>query len=57
MYVDTSSVYAAGYDIVNNLDGVLNEFDDIIGLDRIKSIHLNDSKNKLNSHVDHHTNR
>lgn len=52
---DTSSVYAAGYDIVNNLDGVLNEFDDIIGLDRIKSVHLNDSKNKLNSHVNRHT--
>lgn len=52
--LDTCHVYDAGYDIVNDLDGVLNEFDRIIGLDRLKAIHLNDSKNPFSSHKDRH---
>lgn len=52
--LDTCHVYDGGYDIVNNLDGVLKEFDDIIGLDRLKAIHLNDSKNPFASHKDRH---
>ncbi len=52
--LDTCHVYDAGYDIVNNLDGVLDEFDRIIGLDRLKAIHLNDSKNPFCSHKDRH---
>ena len=52
--LDTCHVYDAGYDIVNNLDGVLEEFDRIIGLDRLKAIHLNDSKNPFESHKDRH---
>ena len=43
-----------GYDIVNDLDGVLSEFDRIIGLDRLKAIHLNDSMNVLGAHKDRH---
>lgn len=52
--LDTCHVYDAGYDIVNNLDEVLEEFDRIIGLDRLKAIHLNDSKNPFKSHKDRH---
>lgn len=52
--LDTCHVYDAGYDIVNNLDGVLEEFDRIIGLSRLKAIHLNDSKNPFASHKDRH---
>ena len=52
--LDTCHVYDAGYDIVNDLDGVLEEFDRIIGLDRLHAIHLNDSKNPFNSHKDRH---
>ncbi len=52
--LDTCHVYDAGYDIVNDLDGVLSEFDRIIGLDRLKAIHLNDSKNPFESHKDRH---
>ncbi len=52
--LDTCHVYDAGYDIVNNLDGVLDEFDRIIGLERLKAIHLNDSKNPFSSHKDRH---
>lgn len=52
--LDTCHVYDAGYDILNNLDNVLEEFDRIIGLDRLKAIHLNDSKNPFNSHKDRH---
>lgn len=52
--LDTCHVYDGGYDIVNNLDGVLKEFDEIIGLDRLKAIHLNDSKNTFASHKDRH---
>jgi deoxyribonuclease-4 len=51
---DTCHVYDGGYDIVNDLDGVLNEFDRIIGLDKLYAIHLNDSKNPLASHKDRH---
>ena len=52
--LDTCHVWDAGYDIVNDLDGVLTEFDQIIGLDRLKAIHLNDSMNGLGSHKDRH---
>lgn len=52
--LDTCHVYDAGYDIVNHLDEVLEEFDKIIGLDRLKAIHLNDSKNPFESHKDRH---
>ena len=52
--LDTCHIYDAGYDIVNNLDGVLDEFDKIIGLDRLKAIHLNDSKNPFASRKDRH---
>lgn len=52
--LDTCHVYDAGYDIVNNLDGVLEEFDSVIGLDRLKAIHINDSKNPFESHKDRH---
>ena len=52
--LDTCHVYDAGYDIVQNLDGVLAEFDRIIGIDRLKALHLNDSKNPIGSHKDRH---
>ena len=52
--LDTCHVYDAGYDIVNDLDGVLDGFDRVIGLDRLKAIHLNDSKNPFASHKDRH---
>ena len=52
--LDTCHVYDAGYDIVNDLDGVLNEFNKIIGLDKLYAIHLNDSKNPFESHKDRH---
>ncbi len=52
--LDTCHVYSAGYDIVNDLDGVLEEFDAIIGLDRLKAIHLNDSKMPFASNKDRH---
>ena len=52
--LDTCHVYDAGYDIVNDLDGVLNKFDTIIGLDKLKAIHLNDDKNPFRSHKDRH---
>lgn len=51
---DTCHVYDAGYDIVNDLDGVLDEFDRVIGLDKLYAIHLNDSKNPIASHKDRH---
>lgn len=53
---DTCHVHDAGYDLVNDLDGVLNEFDHIIGLDRLKVLHINDSKNPINSRKDRHAN-
>lgn len=52
--LDTCHVFDGGYDIVNDLDGVLNEFDKIIGLDKLYAIHLNDSKNPMGSHKDRH---
>lgn len=52
--LDTCHIYDGGYDIVNNLDGVLEEFDKIIGLDKLFAIHLNDSKNPFESHKDRH---
>ena len=52
--LDTCHVYDAGYDIVGNLDGVLKEFDEVIGLDRLKAVHINDSKNPFESHKDRH---
>ena len=52
--LDTCHVYDGGYDIVGNLDGVLAEFDRILGLDRLKALHLNDSKNPFGSHKDRH---
>ena len=52
--LDTCHIFDGGYDIVNNLDGVLDEFDKVIGLDRLKAIHLNDSLNTLGSHKDRH---
>ncbi len=52
--LDTCHVYDAGYDIVNHLDDVLSEFDRVIGLERLKAIHLNDSKNPFASHKDRH---
>ncbi len=52
--LDTCHVNDAGYDIVNNLEGVLEEFDKVIGLDRLCAIHINDSKNPLESHKDRH---
>lgn len=52
--LDTCHVFSAGYDIVNNLDGVLEEFDKIIGLDRLKAIHLNDSMMPFGDKKDRH---
>lgn len=52
--LDTCHVFDGGYDIVNNLDGVIEEFDKIIGLERLKAIHLNDSLNYLGCHKDRH---
>lgn len=52
--VDTCHLYAAGYDIVHDLDGVLASFDQIIGLDKLKAVHLNDSLTELGSHKDRH---
>ena len=52
--LDTCHVYDAGYDIVTDLEGVLAEFDRVIGLNRLKALHLNDSKNPFASHKDRH---
>lgn len=52
--LDTCHVYDAGYDIVNNLDEVLDEFDRIVGIERLKAIHINDSMNPMGSHKDRH---
>lgn len=52
--LDTCHIFDGGYDIVNHLDEVIAEFDRIIGLDRLKAIHLNDSLNVLGSHKDRH---
>ncbi|WP_068615444.1 deoxyribonuclease IV [Paenibacillus tuaregi] len=53
--LDTCHIHDAGYDIVNNLDGVLEEFDRIIGLDRLAVVHINDSKNPIGAAKDRHT--
>ncbi len=52
--LDTCHVYDGGYDILGDLDGVLAEFDRVIGLDRLRALHLNDSKNPFASHKDRH---
>lgn len=52
--LDTCHVFDGGYDIVTDLEGVLKEFDSVIGLERLKAIHLNDSMNPLGSHKDRH---
>ena len=52
--LDTCHVYDAGYDIVGDLDGVLAEFDRVVGLERLKALHINDSKNPFASHKDRH---
>ena len=52
--LDTCHIFDGGYDIVNNLDGVIEEFDKIIGLEKLYAIHLNDSMNTLGSHKDRH---
>ena len=52
--LDTCHVFDAGYDIVNDLDGVLEHFDKIIGINRLRALHLNDSKNPFASHKDRH---
>ena len=52
--LDTCHMYDAGYDIVHDLDGVLAEFDRIVGLDALKAMHINDSKNPFASHKDRH---
>lgn len=52
--LDTCHVYDGGYDIVGDLDGVMTEFDKRIGLERLRAVHLNDSKNPFSSHKDRH---
>ncbi len=52
--LDTCHVHDGGYDIVNNLDGVLDEFDRVIGIERLHAVHLNDSKNPCGAHKDRH---
>lgn len=52
--MDTCHVFDAGYDIVTDLDGVLREFDSIIGIDRLMALHINDSMNPIGSHKDRH---
>jgi deoxyribonuclease-4 len=52
--MDSCHIWDGGYDIVNNLDGVITEFDKIVGLNRLKACHLNDSMNPLGAHKDRH---
>lgn len=52
--MDTCHVYDAGYDIVGDLDGVLSEFDRVVGIDYLRAVHINDSKNPFASHKDRH---
>ncbi len=54
--IDTCHNYSAGYDIVHNFDGFLQQFDDLIGLERLKVAHINDSKTAFKSHKDRHAN-
>lgn len=52
--IDTCHLYSSGYDIVNDLDGVLEQIDKVVGLERLKAVHLNDSKVEFNSNKDRH---
>lgn len=52
--MDSCHISDAGYDIINDLDGVLNEFDRIVGIEKLKALHINDSKNPAGSHKDRH---
>jgi deoxyribonuclease-4 len=52
--MDTCHVFAAGYDLINDYDGVMRLFNDVIGLDRLRMMHLNDSKHGLGTHKDRH---
>ena len=52
--LDTCHAWDAGYDLAGDLDGVLSEFDQVIGLDRLKAVHLNDSMNPCGAHKDRH---
>ena len=52
--IDTCHIYSGGYDIVNDLDGVLEEFDSVVGLERLKAVHVNDSMTPFNSKKDRH---
>ena len=52
--LDTAHVWAAGYDLITDYDGVMRNFDDTLGLSRLEALHLNDSKAKLGSHLDRH---
>ena len=52
--MDTCHIWDAGYDIIDELGNVLDEFDEVIGLDRLRAIHLNDSKNPCGAHKDRH---
>lgn len=52
--MDTCHINDGGYDVVGNLDGILKEFDDVIGLDKLCAIHMNDSMNPLGAHKDRH---
>ncbi|MBM7569644.1 deoxyribonuclease IV [Aquibacillus albus] len=54
--LDTCHVHDAGYDVIHDFDGVLDQFDKIIGMDRLKVIHVNDSKNEQGAHKDRHEN-
>lgn len=54
--IDTCHIWDAGYDLKNNLDGVIDEFDKIIGINYLKALHINDSKNELGSNKDRHEN-
>ncbi len=54
--MDTCHIHDAGYDIINDFDGVLGDFDRIIGIDRLKVLHINDSKNEVGSKKDRHAN-
>ncbi|GAB4073431.1 deoxyribonuclease IV [Barrientosiimonas marina] len=54
--LDTCHIHDGGYDVVNDFDGILNDFDNTIGLDRLKVVHVNDSKNERGAHKDRHEN-
>ena len=51
---DTCHTWDAGYDLVNDLDGVLRHFDDVVGIEKLRAVHFNDSKNACGSHKDRH---